>query len=165
MLSRVAACFTVILLVANQAYGQFQITGEIAKKVGNGLGKMTEDEANKLLPWPATVSFSDTPDADYFLKWEEVRRIRVEFVENFVVTASGTFSDAVDSKTITLRNFKLITKGKRSEEVRKLMTDGFRMDQSKDSKGRDVQTLTWEKGRSLRVYIKDGKVVQGAYTD
>ena len=167
MIKALVTCFAVIFFGAGSVSGEQRLTSELYKQIENGI---TEDEVLKLVPGPVTadldVGIVDA-DADYVLIWEEVRRIRVEFLDGKVSTATGTFSDVVASKTLTLDSFKKIAKGMQRKDVEKLLSGApwYHRQASKDSQGRDMQVCKWEEGRVLRVYIKGGRVSGHAYRE
>ena len=167
MTTRLVTSLAAILLWTGAARAQHRLTSELADQIQKGIGRLTEVEVLRLVPGPVTVSFGGQAlDSDYLLTWQEVRRIRVEFVEGKASATTGTFSDVVDSKTLTLENLKKIARGMKQEDVEKLLSGrggSFKGSSAKNSNGIDIEVCEWEEGREIRAYIKGGKVSGAGY--
>ena len=91
MIMRMSTLFAVLLLSTSAANVQQRLTSELYKEIAKGRNTLTEAEVLKLVPSPATIKFSqDSRDEDYRLTWEEVCRIRVEFLNDKATTVTGT---------------------------------------------------------------------------
>jgi hypothetical protein len=82
MIDRLTISVAAILRCAGSAHSQHRLTSDLSGQIEKGIGRPTEDEVLKLVSEPVTVE-SDVGgiDADYVLIWEEVRRIRVAFLD------------------------------------------------------------------------------------
>jgi hypothetical protein len=155
---------------AKAGAGQQRLTPEVYERVRKGVDRLTEDEVVKLVPGAFTVKMSKVGGDEYYLIWEEVRRIEVEFSDGKVVSATGTFSDAVASETLTLASFRKIAPRMAREEVRKLVEGSTRRGRfasrtTLDAEGKEIRVCEWTQGRKIRVQIRGGKLVGGAYMD
>ncbi len=170
MLVRLTATVLVILVGAGVTQGQGRLTPALGNQVVEGKDRLTDGDLLKLVPGPFTVETN--PDGELVLTWEEVNRIHVEFSEGKVTSVSGTFSDAVASRTLTLANFKKVARGMSREEVGALLDrkPGARGQFSShalpdEGEKRNRQVCEWAQGRRLRVHVKGGKLVGAAFTD
>jgi hypothetical protein len=90
----------ILLSSAGEARAQERLSGELYKQIRMGIGRLTEAEVLKLVAGPVTVQFGDLPgESDHVFIWEEVCRIRVEFLDGKVASATGVFSDRSLRKT------------------------------------------------------------------
>jgi hypothetical protein len=161
MTARIASSLVLILLLTGVAQGQQRLTSELAGRIEKGVNKLTEEEVLKLVPGPVTVTFGeDLLGNDCLLTWKEVREIRVEFLAEKASSTSGTFTDVIESKTLTLANLKKIANGMKQQEVLKLLdgSGALRISAGKNFEGKDIQICEWEDGRVLQAFIKGGKV-------
>ncbi len=166
MTSRIVSGLALILLWTGSAHGQHRLNKAIFEPISKGVDRLTEEEALKLVPGPVTVSF-EREGYDCVLRWEEVSRIRVEFLDGKTSTATGTFSDVVASKILTPANLKKIAKGMSQQDVEKLLAvGGTSMGHlAKNFEGKDIQVSEWIQGRVITAFIKDGKVKGCAFID
>jgi hypothetical protein len=145
------------------------LTPEIGARVREGVGRLTEEEVLKLVPWTVCINMGvPGDDFDYVMTWDEARRIRVEFCENKVVATTAAFSDGVTSKTLTLANFKKITKGMVLADVEKILEGpAFKGSYFKrftlDASGKEVGVCEWIQGQRIFARIKGGRVTGAGY--
>jgi outer membrane protein assembly factor BamE (lipoprotein component of BamABCDE complex) len=173
MVMRIWVGIAALLLHAAIAHGQQQrLTPEIVDRVREGVGRLTEDDVLKLVPGPVTIEMGgQDDDFDYILTWDDARLIRVEFRDGKVVSAKAAFSNLVASKTLTLPNFKKITKGMARPEVEKILggpgfTGSFSERSTLDSTGKEVGVCDWMQGRRIFARIKGGRVTgAGSFSD
>jgi hypothetical protein len=161
MTARIVSSLALILLCTASAHAQERLTRGLADRIGKGIDKLTEEEALKLVPGAVTVSFGEEAlGNDCVLTWKEVRGIRVEFLGDKASAVSGTFSDLIESTTLTLANLKKIAKGMKQQDVEKLLegSGSFRGGAGKNFEGKDIRICEWEDGRVLQAFIKNGKV-------
>jgi hypothetical protein len=168
MSARLWISFAALLVCTSGACGQQRLTAEIGDRVRKGVNRLTEDDVLKLVPGPFTIEMGETGDVDYVLTWEEVRRIRVVFSEGKVISVTASFSDAVASKSLSLANFKKITKGTALRDVETILggadfTGDFSQRVSRDASGKSVFICEWTAGRIIRADIKGGKVSGSAF--
>jgi hypothetical protein len=165
MVVRICVGIAALLFNAGIACGQeLRLTPEIADRVRKGVGHLTDEDVLKLVPGPVTIEMGNPiNNFDYVLNWDEARLIRVEFSEGKVVSAKCAFSDAVASKTLTLANFKRITRGMSRADVEKILggsdyTGCFFSSGWLDAAGKEVSVCEWMQGQRIFARIKGGLV-------
>lgn len=143
-----------------------KLTKELGNKVLAGKGKLTEAEVLKMVAGPVQASRAEPGyDADWKYTWMEVTSFEVEFVDGKVESATASFNDTVQSKTLTLDRFKQIKGGMTQADVEKLLGQP---NSGRTLPGPDARQHTksvWSEGRSLFVWIKDGKVSGGGFAE
>jgi hypothetical protein len=142
---------------APAAFGQSKLGKDAVEKVTAGQGSLTAADVQKMLGVPQTIHKPGTSGADFDMVWEEAARIQVvlDAEEDKALSFSGSFSDQVSSKTVTVENLLKLRVGMTQKEITDLLggPTGGRIEPQTRNRIR-----VWDRSRRLTVSFKDGKV-------
>jgi hypothetical protein len=142
---------------ASAAFGDTKLGQEALDKVKAGIGSLTVAEVQIVLGAPQGVHKPGASGADFDMVWEEAARIQVVFDadEDKALSFSGSFSDQVSSKVVTVENLLKLRVGMTEKEVTDALggpTEGS------DGPGTRNRIRVWERSRQVTVSFKDGTV-------
>lgn len=144
------------------------ITEENYDKIKAASGKWTEADVIALLGPAQRFRIAGKGGVD--LIWEDVSRIRVEFVKNKAAFIWGEFAKNIPSKTLNLENLRKLREGMTEKEVKSILgPDGEKHTATTWVRGgvgpfddltvMEGKTLiVWQKVRRIMVQFSDGKV-------
>jgi hypothetical protein len=133
---------------------------ETEKWVGDGRGKLTEDDVIAKLGLPDFVEnpidpdSASNPDADILMVWQDVSRIEVVFKGDKAKQISAQFSPHLKPEKVTLANFRKLKAGASPSDVEELLGKA----DSKAELAKGTTRCEWAAKRVLKVYFKGGKV-------
>ena len=145
-----------------------RVTEENYKKIEASKGKWSEEDVIGLLGRPDRFRMQGKGILE--MVWEDVNRVRVEFIKGKAEFFWGEFSQKLPSKTVTLENFKKLRSGMTVEDVKKVFGADFDKYQGAmyvrggvgpfdDLTVRENTTLyVWQKLMRITVQITSGKV-------
>jgi hypothetical protein len=143
------------------------ITEENYKKITAAEGKWTEADVIGLLG-PASRFRTGKAGTEWI--WEDVSRIRVEFVKGKAAFLWGQFTTRIPSKTLNLEKFRTLREGMTMNEVKAILGPDFDeyshaqfvrggVGPFDDLTVREGATLiVWQNMRRIMVQFSDGKV-------
>lgn len=152
-------CWVVVCLwiSTSVASGQSKLGKEALEKVEAGKGSLTASEVQKVLGAPQAVQKPGASGGDFEMVWEEAARVQVvlDAEEDKALSFSGSFSDRVSSKVVTVENLLKLRVGMTEKEVKEVLggPTGGRIEPSTRNRIR-----IWERSRRVTVSFKDGKV-------
>jgi hypothetical protein len=152
-------CWVVLCLwvYTSAAFGETKLGKEALQKVKAGKGSLTAAEVQKVLGAPYAVQKPGSSGADFHMIWEEAARIQVvlDAEKDKALSFSGSFSDQVSSKVVTVENLLKLRVGMTEKEVTDVLggpTEG------EVERGTRNCILVWERSRRVTVSFKDGRV-------